>query len=101
MMSNYDMTRKRVNTLWDERCKAQEVLQKHDHDSEDQGNPDTSAPSAPQGESFSTQIVVYQPQQPVTTHETSGGSKDDIAQLESSTDLQECPTVDIKELEDG
>ncbi|MFS7917142.1 hypothetical protein Hanom_Chr03g00185521 [Helianthus anomalus] len=75
MMSNYDLTRKRVNTLWDERCKAQEVLQKCDHYNEDQGNPDTSAPSAPQGESFSTQIVV--------------------------TELQECPTVDRKQLEDG
>ncbi|KAJ0794530.1 hypothetical protein HanPI659440_Chr04g0140251 [Helianthus annuus] len=38
MMSNYYMTRKWVNTLWDERCKAQEVLRKRDHDSEDQGN---------------------------------------------------------------
>ncbi|KAJ0817220.1 hypothetical protein HanLR1_Chr00c0450g0752121 [Helianthus annuus] len=101
MMSNYDMTRKRVNTLWDERCKAQEVLQKRDHDSEDQGNPDTSASSAPQRESVSTQIVVYQPQQPVTTQGTSGGSKDDVAQLESSTDLQERPTVDRQDLEDG
>ncbi|KAM0006292.1 hypothetical protein Hdeb2414_s0178g00824901 [Helianthus debilis subsp. tardiflorus] len=41
----FEMSRKRVNTLWSERCKAQEVLQKRDHDSEDPGNPNASASS--------------------------------------------------------
>ncbi|MFS8018655.1 putative histone-like protein H-NS [Helianthus anomalus] len=40
MTSNYEVTRKRVNLLWADRCKAQEVLKKRDHDSEDPGNPD-------------------------------------------------------------
>ncbi|MFS7986482.1 hypothetical protein Hanom_Chr11g01010841 [Helianthus anomalus] len=40
MTSSYEVTRKRVNILWADKCKAEEVLHKRDHDSEDQGNPD-------------------------------------------------------------
>ncbi|KAJ0801705.1 hypothetical protein HanPI659440_Chr03g0120201 [Helianthus annuus] len=87
----FEISRKRVNIMWSDRCKAQEVHRKRDHDSEDQGNPDASAPSEPQGAFASTQIIVYQPQQTETTQGTSGGSKDDVEQLESGIALQECP----------
>ncbi|MFS8008238.1 hypothetical protein Hanom_Chr14g01270351 [Helianthus anomalus] len=43
MTSSYEVTRKRPNILWTERCKSQEVLQKRYHDSEDPGNPDIVA----------------------------------------------------------
>ncbi|MFS7927807.1 hypothetical protein Hanom_Chr04g00313461 [Helianthus anomalus] len=41
----FEAVGKRVNILWVDRCKLQEVLQKKDHDSEDPGNPDPSATS--------------------------------------------------------
>ncbi|MFS7914554.1 hypothetical protein Hanom_Chr02g00154801 [Helianthus anomalus] len=41
----FEAVRKRVNILWGNRCKQQEVLKKRDHDSEDPGNPDPSATS--------------------------------------------------------
>ncbi|MFS7926971.1 hypothetical protein Hanom_Chr04g00303631 [Helianthus anomalus] len=41
----YEFLRKRVNILWGDRCKQQEVLIKKDDDPEDQGNPDPSATS--------------------------------------------------------
>ncbi|KAM0030900.1 hypothetical protein Hdeb2414_s0017g00502441 [Helianthus debilis subsp. tardiflorus] len=43
MTKGYDFLRKRVATLWEDRCKQQEILQKRDEDPEDQGNPDTAA----------------------------------------------------------
>ncbi|MFS8001082.1 hypothetical protein Hanom_Chr13g01186021 [Helianthus anomalus] len=38
----FEISRKRVNILWSERCKEQEILRKRDYDSKDPGNPDTS-----------------------------------------------------------
>ncbi|MFS7910861.1 hypothetical protein Hanom_Chr02g00111171 [Helianthus anomalus] len=121
---SYEVTRKRVNTLWADKCKEEEMLQKRDHDSEDQGNHVASAPSEPQGVSSSTQVIVYRPQQTVTPQGTSGGLNDDVAQLDSGIamqvcptksqttdanvasssadiDLQACPSVDRKDFEDG
>ncbi|MFS8021885.1 hypothetical protein Hanom_Chr16g01432741 [Helianthus anomalus] len=40
-----EIVRKRVNILWNDRCKKQEMLKKKDDDPEDQGNPDPSATS--------------------------------------------------------
>ncbi|MFS7927551.1 hypothetical protein Hanom_Chr04g00310491 [Helianthus anomalus] len=40
-----EIVRKRINILWNDRCKEQEVLKKRDHDSEDPGNPHPSATS--------------------------------------------------------
>ncbi|KAJ0555604.1 hypothetical protein HanIR_Chr07g0304001 [Helianthus annuus] len=41
----FEFVRKRVNILWGDRCKQQEVLKKRDHDSEDPGNHDPSTTS--------------------------------------------------------
>ncbi|MFS8018825.1 hypothetical protein Hanom_Chr15g01396611 [Helianthus anomalus] len=41
----FEAVRKRVNILWGDRCKQQEVLKKRDHDSEDTGNLDPSGTS--------------------------------------------------------
>ncbi|MFS7936687.1 hypothetical protein Hanom_Chr05g00418731 [Helianthus anomalus] len=56
---------------------------RHHHDSEDPGNPDTSASSEQLGASASTQIVVYKPLQIVTAPVTSGGSKEELEKLDS------------------
>ncbi|KAJ0807575.1 hypothetical protein HanOQP8_Chr00c018g0685651 [Helianthus annuus] len=87
----FEISRKRVNILWSDRCKEQEIQRKLHHDSEDQGNPDASASFEPQGASTSTQIIVYEPPHIETTQGTSGGSKDEIDQLESGIALQVCP----------
>ncbi|KAF5780958.1 hypothetical protein HanXRQr2_Chr11g0477891 [Helianthus annuus] len=50
----FKISRKRVNILWSDRCKEQEIQRKRDHDSEDQGNLDASASFEPQGASAST-----------------------------------------------
>ncbi|KAJ0576590.1 hypothetical protein HanOQP8_Chr05g0183051 [Helianthus annuus] len=115
----FEMSRKRVNILWSERCKEQEILCKRHHDSEDPGNLDTSASSEQLGASASTQIVVYKPLQIVTAPVTSGGSKEELEKLDSghisesfttgenvvlsSSDiaLQVCPPVSGGELEEG
>ncbi|KAF5788425.1 hypothetical protein HanXRQr2_Chr10g0463851 [Helianthus annuus] len=57
----FEFLRKRVNILWGDRCKQQQVLKKQDHDSEDPGNPDPSTTSEQPPATASTQIVVFQP----------------------------------------
>ncbi|MFS7976612.1 hypothetical protein Hanom_Chr10g00894441 [Helianthus anomalus] len=94
------MSRKRVNILWSERCKTQEVLQMRDHDSEDPGNPDTSTSSEQLGASTSTQIVVYNPQQIVAAPVTSGGSQEELEKL-SSGNIFECSTAGDNVLVEG
>ncbi|MFS7939719.1 hypothetical protein Hanom_Chr05g00455221 [Helianthus anomalus] len=59
----FEFVRKRVNILWGDRCKQQEVLKKRDHDSEDTGNPDPSTTSEQPPATASTQIVVFKPSQ--------------------------------------
>ncbi|MFS8003262.1 hypothetical protein Hanom_Chr13g01211951 [Helianthus anomalus] len=76
------MSMKRVNTLWLERFKAEDVLQKRDHDREDPGNPDAPASSQQSGASSSTQVVVYNPQQIVADSVASGGSKEELERLD-------------------
>ncbi|KAJ0781527.1 hypothetical protein HanPI659440_Chr06g0250261 [Helianthus annuus] len=62
MSANFDFLRKRVATLWEDRCKQQEILQKRDEDPEDQGNPNTAAaPQQPPAAGTSSAVVVYQP----------------------------------------
>ncbi|MFS7936530.1 hypothetical protein Hanom_Chr05g00416661 [Helianthus anomalus] len=115
----FELSRKRVNILWSNRRKEEEILHKHDHDSKDPGNSNTLASSEQQGAFASTQIVVYKPLQIVTALGTSGGSKEELEKLEighigesstngenvllSSADiaLQVCPPVSSVELEEG
>ncbi|KAM0031963.1 hypothetical protein Hdeb2414_s0016g00469871 [Helianthus debilis subsp. tardiflorus] len=115
----FEISRNMVNILWSERCKEQEILRKRDHDSEDPGNPDTSASSGQPGASASTQIMVYKPLQTVIAPATSGGSKEEMEKLDcghlgessttgenvvlSSSDiaLQVCPPVSDEDLEEG
>ncbi|MFS7980578.1 hypothetical protein Hanom_Chr10g00941041 [Helianthus anomalus] len=78
----FELSKKRVNILWSDRFKEQEIQRKRDHESEDPGNPDTSATSEQHGDPASTQIVVYKPLQIVTAPGTSGGSKDELEKLE-------------------
>ncbi|KAJ0826148.1 hypothetical protein HanRHA438_Chr17g0811101 [Helianthus annuus] len=62
MSANFDFLRKRVATLWEDRCKQQEIMKKRDEDPEDQGNPDSAAtPQQPPAAGTSSVVVVYQP----------------------------------------
>ncbi|KAJ0796974.1 hypothetical protein HanPI659440_Chr04g0168531 [Helianthus annuus] len=81
---NVVLSTKRVNILWSERCKQLEILRKRDQDREDPGNPDMSALSQQPGASESTQIMVYKPQQIMSKQGTSGGTQEEMKQLESS-----------------
>ncbi|KAJ0753579.1 hypothetical protein HanPI659440_Chr09g0337381 [Helianthus annuus] len=88
--SSYEMTRKRVNTLWNERCKAQEVLQKRDQDSEDPGNPDVPTASAQPEGSISIQIVSgSSSEQVVTAPVASGGTQEARKKLEGMQVIEE------------
>ncbi|MFS7977771.1 hypothetical protein Hanom_Chr10g00907881 [Helianthus anomalus] len=78
----FDALRKRVNILWGDRCKQQEVLKKRDHDSEDPGNPDPSATSEQPPATASTQIVVFKPSQFGSPQGTSVGTVEEVKQLE-------------------
>ncbi|MFS8021883.1 hypothetical protein Hanom_Chr16g01432711 [Helianthus anomalus] len=55
---SFEIVRKRVNILWADRCKQQEVLKKKDDYPEDQGNPDPSTTSEQPPTSTSTQLIV-------------------------------------------
>ncbi|MFS7919899.1 hypothetical protein Hanom_Chr03g00218031 [Helianthus anomalus] len=70
----FEVVRKRVNILWGDRCKQQELLKKRDHDSDDPGNPDTYATSKQPPATASTQIVVVEPTQIESTQGTAGGT---------------------------
>ncbi|KAF5807960.1 hypothetical protein HanXRQr2_Chr04g0139971 [Helianthus annuus] len=83
-----EFVRRRVNILWGDRCKQQEVLQKKDDDPEDQGNPDPSATTEQPPATASTQIVVLQPSQLESTQGTSSGSVEEVQQLESNTFIE-------------
>ncbi|KAJ0477784.1 hypothetical protein HanHA300_Chr13g0492531 [Helianthus annuus] len=72
--AGYEFLRKRVATLWEDRCKQQEVLKKHDHDSKDQGNPDSSADAQQPPASTSAEIVAYKPPQVESSQGTSSGA---------------------------
>ncbi|MFS8016133.1 hypothetical protein Hanom_Chr15g01364851 [Helianthus anomalus] len=79
----YEFLRKRVNTLWGDRCKQQEVLKKKDDDPKDQGNPDPSSTSERPSTTSSTQLVVLKPAQLGSAQGTSSGTVEEIQQLES------------------
>ncbi|KAF5797967.1 hypothetical protein HanRHA438_Chr07g0297801 [Helianthus annuus] len=79
-----EIVRKRVNILWNDRCKQQEVLKKKDDDPEDQGNPDPSATSEQPPATTSSQIVVYKPSQIESAQGTSSGTVQEIQHHESS-----------------
>ncbi|MFS7979058.1 hypothetical protein Hanom_Chr10g00922901 [Helianthus anomalus] len=89
MTSNYEVTRKRVNLLWADRCKAQEVLQKRDHDSEDPDNPDVPTSSAQPEGSTSTQVVIgSNSEQIMTDPVASGGTQEEQERLEGMQDIE-------------
>ncbi|MFS8026095.1 hypothetical protein Hanom_Chr16g01482951 [Helianthus anomalus] len=81
----FEFLRKRVNILWGDQCKQQEVQKKQDHDSEDAGNPDPSATSEQPLATASTQIVVFMPSQLESAQGTSAGTIEEVQQLESSS----------------
>ncbi|KAM0007440.1 hypothetical protein Hdeb2414_s0141g00811181 [Helianthus debilis subsp. tardiflorus] len=83
--AGYEFLPKRVASLWEDRCKQQEVLKKHDHDSEDQGNPDPSAAAQQPPASTSTEIVAYMPPQVESSQGISSGAQEELLKiLESS-----------------
>ncbi|KAM0052381.1 hypothetical protein Hdeb2414_s0007g00247581 [Helianthus debilis subsp. tardiflorus] len=84
----FDAVRKRVNILCGDRCKQQEVLKKRDQGFEDPGNPDPSATSEQPPATASTQIVIFKPSQIESTQGTSGGTVEEVKQLESSSYIE-------------
>ncbi|MFS7921215.1 hypothetical protein Hanom_Chr03g00234171 [Helianthus anomalus] len=61
------------------------TLKKRDHDSEDSGNLDPSATSEQPPATASAQIVAFEPPQIGSTQGTSGGTLEEIQQLETSS----------------
>ncbi|MFS7948698.1 hypothetical protein Hanom_Chr06g00562961 [Helianthus anomalus] len=82
--AGYEFLRKRVATLWDDRCKQQEVMQKRDDDSEDQGNPDPSTTSQQPPDATSSVIVVVQPSAFESSQGTSSGT---VQQIEGTSSV--------------
>ncbi|KAJ0734976.1 hypothetical protein HanPI659440_Chr11g0426571 [Helianthus annuus] len=74
----YEFLRKRVNTLWGDRCKQQEVLKKKDDDPEDQGNPYPSSTSEQPPATTSSQLVVFTPTQLGSAQGTYSGTVEEI-----------------------
>ncbi|MFS7996221.1 hypothetical protein Hanom_Chr12g01127381 [Helianthus anomalus] len=74
----FESVRKRVNILWADRRKQQEVLQKRDHEAEDPGNLDPSATSEQPPVTTSTQMIVFKPSQLGSAKGTSSGTVEDI-----------------------
>ncbi|KAJ0566132.1 hypothetical protein HanIR_Chr06g0270371 [Helianthus annuus] len=91
-----EIVRKRVNILWNDRCKQQEVLKKKDDDPEDQGNPDPSATSEQPPATTSSQLVVYKPSQIESAQGTSSGTVEEVQHLQSSSYIESslpgCPS---------
>ncbi|KAM0006760.1 hypothetical protein Hdeb2414_s0008g00275911 [Helianthus debilis subsp. tardiflorus] len=79
---------KRVNILWNDHCKQQEVLKKKDDGPEDQGNPDPSTTSEQPPATTSSQLVVYKPSQIESAQGTSSGTVEEVQQLQSSSYIE-------------
>ncbi|MFS8024872.1 hypothetical protein Hanom_Chr16g01468421 [Helianthus anomalus] len=90
--AGYEFRRKRVATLWNDRCKQQEVMQKRDDDPEDQGNPDPSATSQQPPAATSSAIVVYQPSVFESSQRTSSGTIAEEQLLESLIGTSSVPS---------
>ncbi|MFS7952106.1 hypothetical protein Hanom_Chr07g00603031 [Helianthus anomalus] len=84
----FKMSMKRVNALWLDRCKAQEVLHKRDHDRDDRGNPDAPASSEQSEASASTQIVVYSSEHIVADPVALGGSQEELERLDMLENIE-------------
>ncbi|KAJ0791127.1 hypothetical protein HanOQP8_Chr01g0002051 [Helianthus annuus] len=94
--ARYEFLRKRVATLWDDRCKQQEVMQKRDDNPEDQGNPDLSATAQQPPATTSSAIVVYQPSVIGSSQGTSSGTVAEEQMLEALTGKSSVPSsVDL------
>ncbi|MFS8004779.1 hypothetical protein Hanom_Chr13g01229761 [Helianthus anomalus] len=65
-----------------------EFLRKRDHDSEDPGNPNPSATFEQPPATSSTEIVVFQPSQLESAQGTSGGTVEEVQQMESSSYIE-------------
>ncbi|MFS7928293.1 hypothetical protein Hanom_Chr04g00319071 [Helianthus anomalus] len=89
----YEFLRKRVNTLRNERCKPQEVMNKKDDDPEDQGNPDPSATSEQPPTTSSTQLIVFKPAQLGSVQRTSSGTVEEIQKIESLPGTSSIPST--------
>ncbi|KAF5804219.1 hypothetical protein HanXRQr2_Chr05g0194591 [Helianthus annuus] len=89
----YELLRKRVNTLWNDRCKQQEVMKKKDDDPEDQGNPDPSAKSEQPPATSSTQLVVFKPAQLGSAQGTSSGTVEEVQPIESLPGTSSVPST--------
>ncbi|KAJ0592367.1 hypothetical protein HanHA300_Chr03g0084321 [Helianthus annuus] len=88
----YEFLRKRVATLWEDRCKQQEIMQKRDEDPEDQGNPDPSATSQQPPATTSSAIVVYQPSVIGSSQGTSSGTVAEEQLLEALAGTSSVPS---------
>ncbi|KAJ0813251.1 hypothetical protein HanPSC8_Chr17g0771301 [Helianthus annuus] len=84
--TGYEFLRSRVATLWEDRCKQQEILKKRDDDPEDQGNPDPSATSQQPTAATSSAIIVAQPQTVESTQGTSSGAAEEVQQIEATVE---------------
>ncbi|MFS8016938.1 hypothetical protein Hanom_Chr15g01374391 [Helianthus anomalus] len=89
----YEFLRMRVNTLWNERCKPQELMKKRDDDPEDQGNTDPSATSKQPPATSSTQLIVFKPAQHGSVQGTSSGTVEEIQQIESWPGTSSVPST--------
>ncbi|MFS7952980.1 hypothetical protein Hanom_Chr07g00613291 [Helianthus anomalus] len=92
MSVGFEFVRKRVATLWEDRCKQQEILQKRDDDPEDQGNPDPSATSQQPPATTSSAIIVYQPSAIGSSQGTSSGTVAEEQLLEALAGTSSVPS---------
>ncbi|KAJ0540703.1 hypothetical protein HanHA89_Chr09g0319911 [Helianthus annuus] len=83
--AGYEFLRGRVATLWEDRCKQQEIMKKRDDDPEDRGNPDPSTTSQQPTTATSSAIVVVQPPAIESTQGTSSGTVEEIQQIEGTS----------------
>ncbi|KAJ0794566.1 hypothetical protein HanPI659440_Chr04g0140631 [Helianthus annuus] len=88
----YDFLRKRVATLWEDRCKQQEIMRKRDEDPEDQGNPDPSATTQQPPAATSAAIIVYQPSVIGSSQGTSSGTVAEEQLLEALAGTSSVPS---------
>ncbi|KAF5788900.1 hypothetical protein HanXRQr2_Chr09g0364591 [Helianthus annuus] len=93
MTKGHDFLRKRVATLWEDRCKQQEILQNRDEDPEDQGNPDTAAAPQQPPACTSSAIIVYQPSALGSSQAGSSGTVGEEQLLEALAATSSVPST--------
>ncbi|KAM0029565.1 hypothetical protein Hdeb2414_s0018g00527541 [Helianthus debilis subsp. tardiflorus] len=93
MTKGYEFLRKRVATLWEDRCKQQEILQKQDEDPEDQGNPNTAAAPQQPPVGTSSAIIVHQPSTLESSQAGSSGNVGEEQLLEALAGTSSVPST--------